>query len=214
VNAASLAGDYYQIPRHDIAALIPVDCKRVLEVGAGFGALGALLKQRGLEELDAVEFNPAAAAHLQDIYRQFWIGDVEKVELDGASVDYDCIVFPDVLEHLVDPWSAMRRLVARLRPSGIVVASLPNVRNIGLLYRLVVQGRWDYEDSGLLDRTHLRFFTKKSIVDLFESNGLSIEVWHMNRDAYKGARRVVATVARLFISEIDVCQYLVRARKL
>lgn len=206
--------DYFERARHDVAALVPTDCKRILEIGAGFGALGQILSQRGGVLLDAVEINPTAAPYLEGIYRRFWIGDIETVLLNDALLDYDCIVFPDVLEHLVDPWTQLSKLCKRLRPGGYIVASIPNVRNLALLYRLVVQGRWEYEDSGVLDRTHLRFFTRHSVTDMLHGAGLTIERWSMNRDGFTGIRKAVATAAKLFIPEIDVCQYLVVARKL
>jgi 2-polyprenyl-3-methyl-5-hydroxy-6-metoxy-1,4-benzoquinol methylase len=205
--------DYFSRARHDVAQLVPADSRSILEVGAGFGALGRILAQRDSVVLDAVELNPAAAPHLSGVYRRQWMGDIESLELDGALHQYDCLILADVLEHLVDPWSVLSRLCHRLRPGGHVVTSLPNVRNIALLYRLIVQGRWDYEDSGILDRTHLRFFTRHSITALVEGAGLSIERWEMNRDSYRGARKAVASIAKLFNPEFDVCQYLVLARK-
>lgn len=205
--------DYFERARYDVAALVPGTSQRILEIGAGFGTLGRILAQRGDILLDAVELNPAAAPHLDGIYRRFWIGDIQTLSLDDALSDYDCIVFPDVLEHLVDPWAQLAKLCERLRPGGYVVASLPNVRNLALLYRLIGQGRWEYEDSGLLDRTHLRFFTRLSITEMLEGAGLTVERWSVNRDGYTGVRKAVASVAKIFIPEIDVCQYLVVARK-
>ena len=209
----STTTDYFERARHDVAALVPSNSQRILEIGAGFGALGRILSQRGDVLLDAVELNPAAAPHLDGLYRRFWIGDIQTLSLDDALSDYDCIVFPDVLEHLEDPWTQLAKLCERLRPGGYVVASVPNVRNLALLYRLIVQGRWEYENSGLLDRTHLRFFTRHSIVEMLKGADLTVERWGMNRDGYTGVRKVVASVAKLFIPEIDVCQYLVLARK-
>ena len=164
--------------------------------------------------VDGVEINPDAAVHLDGVYRRFWIGDVERVEMEGAMPDYDCLLFPDVLEHVVDPWTTLERFCRVLRPGGVVVASIPNVRNLALLYRLIVLGTWEYEASGLLDRGHLRFFTRKSITDMFARNSLEIEAWRCNRDCYVGIRRIVAWTATLLVPEINVCQYLVRARKL
>lgn len=93
------------------------------------------------------------------------------------------------------------------------MASIPNVCNLALLYRLIFQGVWQYEESGLLDRGHLRFFTRRSIAELFSYSGLTIETWQMNRDRYVGIRRLAAIAAKLVAPEIDVCQYLVRARR-
>lgn len=206
--------DYFTCERDDVAKLVPSDAKAILEVGAGYGALGRILRQRDGVVLDAVEINPAASPHLADVYRRHWIGDIERLELDGALDHYDCLIFPDVLEHLVDPWAVLSTLSARLRPGGVVVTSIPNVRNIGLLFRLVMQGRWDYAESGLLDRTHLRFFTRASIAQLLENAGLSIERWQTNRDRYTGVRKAVAELSKLISPDMDVCQFLVVARKI
>jgi SAM-dependent methyltransferase len=210
---SSPSDHYFRLNRSDVAALVPQDCRTILEIGCGFGSLGRTLMARQSCAIDGVEINPAAAAHLTGHYRRFWIGDVERMELEGATPEYDCLLFPDVLEHLVDPWTALRRFSAVLRPGGVVVASIPNVRNLALLYRLIVQGQWDYGASGLLDRGHVRFFTHSSIADLFAQSGLAIETWRCNRDRYRGFRRVVALAARIMVPDIDVCQYLVRARK-
>lgn len=207
------ADQYFQLDRGDVAALVPKDCRTILEIGSGFGSLGRALIARQACAIDGIEINPAAAVHLEGVYRRFWIGDVERVELEGAVSGYDCLLFPDVLEHLVDPWAMLDRFCNMLRPGGIVVASIPNVRNLALLYRLIVLGTWEYEASGLLDRGHLRFFTRKSIDGMFARSGLEIELWHCNRDRYAGIRRAVAWPAKLLVPDIDVCQYLVRARK-
>lgn len=212
-NVSEPSEQYFQLVRDDVAALVPHDCHTILEIGSGFGALGRALMSRQPCTVDGVEINQAASVHLGGQYRRFWIGDVEQIELEGAKPEYDCLLFPDVLEHLVDPWTTLRRLSEYLTPGGVVVASIPNVRNLALLYRLIVQGAWDYEESGLLDRGHLRFFTCKSIAELFRQSKLTIETWSMNRDRYTGIRRMVAFVAKLGLPEIDVCQYLVRARK-
>jgi SAM-dependent methyltransferase len=204
---------YFRLDRNDVAAMVPVDCRTVLEIGSGFGVLGRALIDRQGCTVDGVEINPAAAPHLQAYYRRYWIGDVEHVELDGSLPEYECLLFPDVLEHLVDPWAAMEHYSRMVKQGGCIVASIPNIRNLAILYRLIVQGRWEYEDSGLLDRGHLRFFTRQSIDDLFSQNGFRVEQWHLNRDRYHGVRRFVSAAVKIFAPEIDVCQYIVRARK-
>ena len=92
-----------------------------------------------------------------------------------AGGTYDCIVFNDVLEHVVDPWSMLDRAKERLAPGGRIVASIPNVRHYIVVRNLALRGRWDYADWGVLDRTHLRFFTRASIEELFESADMAIE---------------------------------------
>ncbi len=94
-----------------------------------------------------------------------------------------------------------------------MVASIPNVRNIALLYNLVVRGQWRYEDSGLLDRTHLRFFTRREILDLISQAGLEIELIRENRECLSWKRRILSAPLLALIPDLGVCQYLIRARR-
>lgn len=204
---------YFEQKREDVAALVPRECRTILEVGCGYGALGRTLMARQPCEVDGIEVNPDAEIHLRN-YRRIWIGNVENPALLVGASTYDCLLFPDVLEHLIDPWLTFRRLCHLLRSGGVVVASIPNVRNLALLYNLIVRGRWEYQSSGLLDRGHVRFFTRRSILELFSANGLHVEIWQCNRDRYRGARHVLVWPLLQIVPDLGVCQYLVRAKKL
>lgn len=204
---------YFEGSRPEVAMLVPKSCQSILDVGCGFGGLGRQLNSLGFNNLYGIEINPDATPRLEGIYAQHWIGDVEKLTLPLPDESLDCIVFADVLEHLVDPWGALNRYLQLLRSGGTVIISVPNVRNLSLLYRLFIKGRWDYQDSGLLDRTHLRFFTRHSVEKLVEGTGMSIESWHTNRDQYTGSRQLVSNVLKKFVNDIDICQYIVVARK-
>ena len=203
---------YFEGQRSDVADLVPSTCARILDVGCGFGGLGRNLLARGVTQVFGVEINPDAASQLADLYADFWIGDVEQVILPDDIENFDSIVFADVLEHLRDPWGTLRRYLLRLKPGGFVVASVPNVRNIALLYKLVVRGQWQYEESGLLDRTHLRFFTRREIMDLFSAADLDIEIIRENREQLSLKRRLIAAPLLALIPDLGVCQYLIRAR--
>jgi len=144
---------------------------------------------------------------LRGVYAEHWIGDVEQVSLPVDMEPFDCIVFADVLEHLRDPWGTMEQYLQRLKPGGYVVASIPNVRNFYLLYNLIVRGQWRYEDSGLLDRTHLRFFTRKEIMELFSVAGLEVEMVSENRERFSLKRRIFAAPLLALIPDLGVCQY-------
>lgn len=204
--------DYFSGHRSDVADLVPRGCSCVLDVGCGYGGLGRNLHARGVAKVFGVEINPDAASQLAGIYTDYWIGDVETVDIPSEAGAFDCIVFADVLEHLRDPWGTLARYLQRLKPGGYVIASIPNVRNIALLYNLVLRGRWRYEDSGLLDRTHLRFFTRGEIIDLFAGAGLEIELIRENREHLTGARRILAAPLLALIPDLGVCQYVLRAR--
>lgn len=205
--------EYFSGQRADVADLVPRDCKRVLDVGCGFGGLGRTLLGRGISHVSGVEINPEAASELSGVYANHWIGDVEQVAIPSDVEPFDCIVFADVLEHLRDPWGTLKRYQQWLKPGGYVVASIPNVRNIALIYNLILRGRWRYEDSGLLDRTHLRFFTRGEIIDLFAGAGLDIELIRENREHLTGVRRILAAPLLTLIPDLGVCQYVLRARR-
>jgi 2-polyprenyl-3-methyl-5-hydroxy-6-metoxy-1,4-benzoquinol methylase len=101
------------------------------------------------------------------------VGGIE--EQPGLPDGYfDCIVFNDVLEHLVDPWTVLRSIKVKLKSGGCVVASIPNVRHFSNLRQLILEKEWRYMDCGVLDRTHLRFFTEKSIRRMFEDCGYNL----------------------------------------
>jgi 2-polyprenyl-3-methyl-5-hydroxy-6-metoxy-1,4-benzoquinol methylase len=208
----SLPDEYFAGARADVAALVPREAVRVLDVGCGFGALGRLLVQRGCI-VHGVERNPDAARHLEGVYARYLIGDVERSVQALGGERYDCLVFADILEHLVDPWSALARYTELLAPGGRVVASIPNIRNIAVLADLAVRGRWRYRDTGLLDRTHLRFFTRAEIEALFRGAGLAIERMDANRDRFRPLVRIAVALPALLAPDLAVCQFLVRARR-
>ena len=165
----------YSAPRLDMVPFLPPTAASVLDVGCGAGGLGALLKRDG-RRLYAVEPDEAAAAAAQrsgdyDLVVTGTFPEVEP-ELPGGL---DAIYFNDVLEHMVTPEDALRAARRLLGPDGVVIASIPNVRNVGVVKPLILDGEWEYEDLGLLDRTHVRFFTRRSMVRLFEEHGFVVE---------------------------------------
>jgi SAM-dependent methyltransferase len=95
--------------------------------------------------------------------------------MEFPTGNFDLIIALDVLEHLIDPWSIVRRLHGILNPGGVIIASIPNVGHYSVAVPLVLRGQWNYADEGLLDRTHLRFFTRRTAVDLLTCSGLVID---------------------------------------
>jgi SAM-dependent methyltransferase len=102
----------------------------------------------------------------------------------------DLILFLDVLEHLVDPAAVLSRFASRLAPGGAVIVSVPNVAHPSVVLPLAIRGQWTYADAGILDRTHLRFFTHKTAMELVESGG-----FHVDAGLYSGMH---GPKARLF----------------
>ncbi len=153
---------------------IPNGVETILDVGCSRGLFGASLKRANPSwRLFGIEPDPATAAEVGDHYESVTCGYFPDDLPDNSH--YDCVVLNDVLEHVVDPWSMLATAVNRLTPGGHIVASIPNVRHYIVVRDLLLRGRWEYADWGVLDRTHLRFFTRSSIAKLFTGAGLEIE---------------------------------------
>ncbi len=162
-------------PRHEMLELVPVGARRVLDVGCGRGGFGWTLgRGRPAATLWGLEPEPDLAAEASAHYHRVVAGAFPEA-LPGDRDRFDCIVFNDVLEHLADPWDALGRARRLLGPGGAVVASVPNVRNARTLFDLAVRGDWTYVELGVLDRTHLRFFTRRSMVAMFDACGYRVE---------------------------------------
>ena len=160
--------------RPDIEELVPPHTQALLDVGCGTGRLGGSLKTLGIPRVVGVESNPRAAAEARAMLDEVVVADIEKDPLPFADGSFDCIVYGDILEHLVDPWTTLHSQRRLLTPAGAVVVSIPNVaywRNVVDILR----GRWEYTASGTLDATHLRFFTWAGIEQLLDQAGYRVE---------------------------------------
>jgi SAM-dependent methyltransferase len=171
-QAGERPANYYSSSRADLVSVVPLCARRVLDVGCGTGQLGRVLRQRG-HHVSGIELMPAAAEEAADHLDEVVCGDIETIELPWPDASFDAILCGDVLEHLADPWRTLRRLSALLISGGLVIASIPNVQNYRVI-RGLLRGRWDYRERGLLDFGHLRFFTWRTIVQLFGQADLEI----------------------------------------
>ena len=149
---------------------------RVLDVGCGFGALGQEFRRDGIEvwgiERDATAV--ALASKRLDHVIESDLADAEVIRREIGGTRFDLVVFSDVLEHTPDPPSVVEAFTPYLADTGRVIVSVPNVANWQTRLALLF-GRFTYKDTGVLDRTHLRFFTKHSTVELMESCGLRVQ---------------------------------------
>ncbi len=158
---------YFEKERHEMLNYIPQEASIILDVGCAVGSFGQLLKEKRSVEVWGVEINEYAASIAAQKLDKVICGAFDK-SLNLPNRKFDCIVFNDVLEHLVDPYSALIYSKELLRDGGTVVASIPNVRYFDNIWKLLVHRDWKYTEHGILDRTHLRFFTRKSILSTFE----------------------------------------------
>jgi len=161
-----------------------------------------------------VEVFPPAAEEAKTNLNSVYVGDIETIELPIEKETIDVILCLDVLEHLVDPWSVMQRLTTLLRPGGAIIASIPNVRNVHVVIPLLLFGKWDYTQDNYLDKTHLRFFTKRTAIALMECSGLTLDMLCSTgfEESWNNARIANALTFGL-LQGIFERGYLLRARK-
>jgi 2-polyprenyl-3-methyl-5-hydroxy-6-metoxy-1,4-benzoquinol methylase len=214
---------YFEHARPELLALIPGTARKVLDVGCGAGRLGEAVKARQAAEVVGIEQNEAAARAARGRLDRVLVGDVETMAFDFAPGSFDAVVCGDVLEHLRDPGRFLRLARDWLRPDGQLIASIPNVRHHSVV-RSLLEGNWTYEPAGLLDRTHLCFFTRRDIDDLFAAAGYAVsqwgvvpgpgdeEWWQTRRDEVHPGRLHVAGLAAGEAEEFCVYQYLVTAQ--
>jgi len=165
---------YFEFDRPELVDRIPSTARDILDVGCGAGRLGASLKARQRCRVTGLEIDPVAAAAARQKLDEVHEGDVEATPPPLAKSSYDATVCGDVLEHMRDPLAFLRHVRDWIRPDGRLVTSIPNVRNHTVVQALLA-GNWTYEPAGLLDRTHLRFFTRREIEKLFYRAGFEIE---------------------------------------
>lgn len=205
--------EYFEIQRLDVLELIPKESQKILECGCAFGWLGTELKKRQQTVVVGIELNPEAEQYLNFSYDKYYIGDIENIDLSEYNNYFDCIIYADILEHLVDPWKLVKQHSYMLKKGGVIIVSIPNVRNIILFKELFIYGRWKYQDSGLFDKTHLRFFTIKDSIELLKDANLRIDLIKSNPDKYSFLFSTFAFIPNLINPELKVCQWLIRAVK-
>jgi 2-polyprenyl-3-methyl-5-hydroxy-6-metoxy-1,4-benzoquinol methylase len=167
-------GGYYANVREDIVAALPRPIGAVLDVGCGSGGVGPGLRRAGATHLTGIEVVAEQAELARERYDEVVAAPVEQAlgQVDGP---FDTILCLDVLEHLVDPEQVLRDLRGVAAPGARLQVSLPNARHVSLMKDLVLRGTFGYTDWGHRDRTHLRWFTRRDIVEAMERNGWAVQ---------------------------------------
>jgi 2-polyprenyl-3-methyl-5-hydroxy-6-metoxy-1,4-benzoquinol methylase len=222
--AVSDFDNYHNVLRREIEPLLPAAYSRVMDVGCGSGVTSSWLKQRcpGAEAI-GVEADLDAAREAGKVLDRVIAVNVEQSLdfIDEYFERIELLLLMDILEHLRDPWTFLHKIKSVVKDRGCIIASIPNVRNLKVLMPLIIQGQWRYGDCGLLDKTHLRFFTKKTIVELFDSAGLVVDLIAPTGPIAKNNIRSAAGLLALVLNkatggaftEFIAHQFLVRARK-
>lgn len=208
------ASSYFRSARKEILPLLPAGKMRILDLGCGEGATLAWLSGLGrCSESVGIEFFESAADKARSVADRIVVADVETDDISLPAEHFDCILCLDVLEHLRDPWRTLRNMMAWLKPNGTVVVSLPNVRYRKVLFDLAIRGQFDYGRSGILDKTHLRFFTRSGAVSLLESAGLAEVVVIPHPSKVTGMWRILNALSFRYFEDIFPWQYFLSGKK-
>jgi 2-polyprenyl-3-methyl-5-hydroxy-6-metoxy-1,4-benzoquinol methylase len=166
---------YFAGVRKDLIDRLDANSSRtILEIGCGEGSTGAYAKSKGRCGLYVgVELFPAAAEIAATVIDRVYNANIESFDIPEPRGSFDVLIAGEVLEHLVDPWAVLKRLRAYLRPGGLAMASSPNVAHHAII-RMLLKGEWTVADSGVMDRTHLRWFTPRSYADMFRACGFEV----------------------------------------
>ena len=148
---------------------IPGGIRTSLEFGCGHGGFSALLKKSLNSETWAIEIDKNSAREAAKKIDKVICGDALESLSKIPDNYFDCIIMFDILEHLADPYNFLKILKGKLSCKGVAVASIPNVRYYRVFVNYVIHGNWDYKSHGVMDNTHLRFFTYKSIIKVLEN---------------------------------------------
>ena len=164
---------YYSFARRDIESLLPAHYDRVLEVGCGSGNTLAWLRSRqpGATTI-GIELNAAVEAELRANATQVHIGDASRPP--AGTLPVDLMLFLDVLEHFPNPGAVLANYLPLLQPGGTLIVSLPNIAHYSVVLPLLLRRRFDYADAGILDRTHLQFFTAETAVGMLHGAGMIV----------------------------------------
>ncbi len=165
---------YHDLKRPEILELIPGTAKSILDLGCGNGSLAKLVKERQSCHVTGIELNKPAAAIAKSILDTCICDNLNRYDPRLTNKKYDCIILADILEHLISPWAVLKKFSHVLTENGTIVTSIPNVAHPWIISQLQ-KGLFRYELAGILDMTHLRFFTKTTIGQLFYKAGLKIK---------------------------------------
>lgn len=213
--------EYFSNIRKDVISLIPSNPnQKILEIGAGGGNTLLYIKENKMAaEVMGIELMKIEGSNQTNpLIDKFQVGNIEQEDIDAEERYFDVIVCADVFEHLMDPWSAVDKIQKYLKKDGLLIVSMPNIREWKTLFAIIFKGDFNYRpEGGIMDRTHLRFFCKKNIHQLLQTPTLSpifSKPNFMMKEVPEGKKRRIINLLsfRLFENFLAV-QYLFIAKK-
>lgn len=206
--------DYFSNIRSEIKDLLPSYSKKTLDIGCGDGATLEWIKAtKKCEKTYGIEISEPSYLKAKKILDKTLNANIEKEKNFFLGEKFDLILVLDVIEHLIDPWKFLNLIKMRLNDSGSIIISVPNIRHYSILKNLIFHGNWEYSQSGILDSTHLRFFTKKSLKLIFQKENLKIEMLKKYPIDYSGKARIFNKISLNLFSDFLTQQYIFKLKK-
>ena len=204
---------YYGTHRPEMIQYIPSDALKILEVGCGEGNFCRQLKTPD-REIWGLEINPEVAAKAADVCDKVLVGSFEEQVKNLPERYFDCIVFNDVLEHLYDPWTTVCQVKNLLNDNGVLVSSIPNFRYISnLITEILFRKEFEYKpEGGILDDTHIRFFTSKSMIRMFRNEGYQVLRHEGIRPCKSWKEKLFITLSMGFLKDARYKQFATVAK--
>lgn len=204
---------YYSNVRNDILQMLEGTGLRILEIGCGTGSTLLSARETGVaSKIIGAEYVEEVAAiarkrGLKKVYSGDFSLAAKKILAHEGQVD--AILFGDVLEHMVDPWTALAQAKTLLVEGGQIVASIPNFRYWRVMYNIFFKGTFQYQADGIMDKTHLRFFCRKNILEMIGKE------YHITkiRNTFPKSGKFINAVSLGLLKEFGTLQYLISAKK-
>jgi len=204
--------EYYKT-RTELIDMLPFIKGRYLEIGCGDGGTLAYLKTKGASYVAGIDISKKAIDMASQKFLDFVLCvDVEKDILPFKEGEFDGIIFADVLEHLYNPWDTTKKIAKYLKDDGYMLLSIPNIKNYHILRRLIFHDEWSYSEWGILDNSHIRFFTLKEIINVLDYAGLNMIDLKLNASV-GGIFKIVNTILCNKLDSFTVSQYYLLANK-
>lgn len=189
--------EYYKHVRQEMLAYLPPSAKKVLDVGCAEGAFGLAIKEKNKATVWGIELTKEAANKAINVLDKVFIGPCENFIDELPDNYFDTIYFNDVLEHMVEPADVLKKMKSKLTEDGVVISSIPNIRYFRVFKEMYFDESFEYKPEGVLDKTHLRFFTKKSIKKMYEDLGYKI-ISHEGINGEKSIKPFLYNIPRFF----------------
>ena len=206
--------DYFSQVRSEIEDLLPNYSEVTLDIGCGDGATLEWIKAtKRCEKTYGIEISESSYLKAKKILDETLNINIEKEKNFFMEKKFDLILVLDVIEHLIDPWKFLNLIKSRLNEGGSIIISVPNIRHYSILKDLIFFGNWEYSQSGILDRTHLRFFTKKNLKKIFKKEKLNIEILKKYPIDYSGKAKILNKISFNLFSDFLTQQYIFKLKK-